>query len=166
MVGIVDPEDYDETGAKVRFGPVSPAGPGLRRGLLVMLAVALAGPPLTMWVFGGDDGAPTERAPLPDLGPAHVSYHVYGTAKGASITYSTGSGDSAQQECVGVPLKRTSDGGDGLVVTMDHGGFAYLSAQNCGQEGSVTCEIRVDHEVVDRNTSYGAHTIATCSTRV
>ena len=45
------------------------------------------------------------------------------------------------------------------------GEFVYISAQNEGEYGSVTCRITVDGVVVSENTSSGAYGIATCEGR-
>jgi hypothetical protein len=147
-------------------GLVVGGAPGLRSYVpMGLVAVALAGIALTAWAFGGGDDDPSSTRPVSTLGPVLVGYYVSGTATSASITYSAGDGGTAQQECVDVPIKRKSDGGEGLTTPMDRGSFAYLAAQNCGEEGYVTCAIRIDDHEVVRNTSFGAYTIATCSTR-
>jgi hypothetical protein len=40
--------------------------------------------------------------------------------------------------------------------------FLYISAQNTGEYGGLTCQITVDGVVVAQNSASGAFTIATC----
>jgi hypothetical protein len=49
---------------------------------------------------------------------------------------------------------------------MNDGDAAYVSAQNNGDHGTITCSIRVDGEVVQTNSSSGAYAIVTCSGRI
>lgn len=90
--------------------------------------------------------------------PPVVTYEVTGAANGASVTYSTPTG--TQQHDVTLPMQNTKGG----VVSFkaDHGAFLYLSAQNQGDQGYVTCKIAVDGVTLSENTSSGAYAIATC----
>lgn len=90
-----------------------------------------------------------------------VVYEVEGTAKSVDITMESTSGTS-QQSNLKVPLSSKS-GSRGLTVEMNRGDFVYISAQNQGSSGSVTCRITVDGAVVSTVTSSGGYTIATCS---
>jgi len=93
-----------------------------------------------------------------------VTYKVGGTASYADITYSNASGDTAQQSDVDVPLRRKSDGGEGIQMHgVPEGTFLYISAQNGQSSGTITCTIEVDGIPVKTNQSSGGYTIATCS---
>ena len=110
---------------------------------------------LVLWnqsTGGGTSGAPRT-----------VTYDVGGTSRSADLTYSNGAGDTTQQSGVDVPVKRKSDGISGIEVTMKRGQFYYISAQNQGATGTITCTVKVDGVVVKTNTSSGGYTIATCS---
>jgi hypothetical protein len=69
---------------------------------------------------------------------------------------------TVQQNDKAVPLGTKSSGTRGISVTMMRGHFAYLSAQNTGASGTITCRITVDGVVVSTNTSSGAYAIASC----
>jgi hypothetical protein len=106
---------------------------------------------------GGSTGASTHT----------VVYKVEGTTKMASITYENAAGDTAQQSDIDVPLTRSFDHTQGLVLNgMKSGAFLYISAQNSEDSGSVTCAIEIDGVRVKENTSRGGYTIATCSGRL
>ncbi len=51
---------------------------------------------------------------------------------------------------------------DGKWYPPAHGAFVYISVQNRGDSGSVTCSITVDNVVVAENTSSGGYVIASC----
>lgn len=89
-----------------------------------------------------------------------VLYEVEGTATAANLTLESGTG-TVQQNDKAVPLRTTS--GKGLKATMLRGDFAYISVQNQGAIGTVTCRITVDGVVISTNTSSGAYAIVSCS---
>jgi Mycobacterium membrane protein len=91
-----------------------------------------------------------------------VVYEVEGTAKAVDITYETPSG-TAQQSGLKVPLSRNGGSERGITLTMSRGDFVYISAQNKGPSGAVTCKISVDGVVISKVTSTGGYTIAQCS---
>lgn len=91
-----------------------------------------------------------------------VVYEVEGTAEAIDITYETPSG-TAQQSGLKVPLSRNGGSERGISLTMSRGDFVYISAQNKGPSGTVTCKISVDGVVISKVTSTGAYTIAQCS---
>jgi hypothetical protein len=83
-----------------------------------------------------------------------VTYRVTGTAHEASVTYRNNMGGT--QQTVGrIPWEITFD--------SRAGNFLYVSAQNQGASGSVSCDILVDGEVKTTATSTGAYVIAECS---
>ena len=119
--------------------------------------------------MGGDSSAaPSSSSSLSgainDFGADHkVVYKVTGTTKQASITMTTGGGDTSQQSDVDVPLTSKSAGAEGLTQTMKSGQFFYISAQNSNDHGSITCSVEVDGVVVKTATSSGGYVIASCS---
>lgn len=98
------------------------------------------------------------------MGPKDVVYEVEGTAAYVDITLSTPSG-TRQQSGVGLPLTNKT-GSEGLVVKMAPGEFAYISAQNGTDTGTVTCRITAGETVIAENSSSGSYVIASCSGRV
>lgn len=96
-----------------------------------------------------------------------VTYKVGGTARTADITVARFDGQTMQHAGVDVPLHNGKTGADGLVMPgYRSGAFLYISAQNNGATGSITCEIWVDGVRVVSNGSVGGYTIADCSGRL
>lgn len=95
-----------------------------------------------------------------------VTCKLGGTARSADITYSNADGGTSQQSTVDVPLTRKSDGGEGIQFQATEGQFLYISAQNHGEYGDITCTIEVDGIPMKTSRSSGAYTIATCSGRL
>lgn len=91
-----------------------------------------------------------------------VHYEVEGTAKGANLTFQTPSGTS-QLNGKAVPLANKNTGVRGIRYDMPAGSFVYLSAQNTGSSGTITCRITVNGVVVAENSSSGSYAIASCS---
>jgi hypothetical protein len=83
-----------------------------------------------------------------------VTYRVKGTAGSAKLTYRNAEGGTVQTS-VRVPWESSFD--------TKGGSFLYVSAQNEGTSGSVTCEIVLDGESRTTSTSSGAYVIAECS---
>ena len=83
-----------------------------------------------------------------------VTYSISGNFTSASLTYQTPTGSTQ---------KVIYQAGNVQTATFDAGGFVYLSAQNDGDSGSVTCTITEDGTVMSTNTATGAYTIATCN---
>lgn len=92
-----------------------------------------------------------------------VLYHVEGTAEFASVTYATGTGSSQAE--VELPM-RNGNGDVGVTISARTGTAAYISAQNSGDSGMVTCRITVDGRVVSENTSTAAFGVAQCDASV
>jgi hypothetical protein len=90
-----------------------------------------------------------------------VLYEVEGSATGADITMEAPTG-TVQGTGKAVPLASKTTGKPGLSYTMPRGHFVYISAQNKGSSGSITCRISVDGVVVSTNTSSGGYAIASC----
>lgn len=145
--------------------PQQPRRPARPRGgpvLLVMTGIALLGF-VGWWVNTHSSEPPAGRTPEAPV--THVvEYFVAGSAETADITYSTADGSTAQQSGVDVPITKKADGSPGIKLTGVHAGaFLYISAQNGGDAGTITCEIAVDGETVKHAESSGAYTIVTCS---
>lgn len=94
---------------------------------------------------------------VPSSTTYRVEYQVQGTARGASLTYQNAGGSSEQRD-VAVPWDMD------FVATP--GQFLYVSAQNKGETGTITCNILLNGVVVKTSTSQGAYKIASCSGRI
>jgi hypothetical protein len=124
-------------------------------------AAAAPTPPRTTTATPATPATPVTPAPLPGTGPVarsqftfKVTYRVSGSAGSVALTYRNAMGGTEQSR-VRVPWEQTFDAQGGT--------FLYLSVQNAGVDGSVTCEIALDGEVRTRSTSTGAYVIAECS---
>jgi Mycobacterium membrane protein len=90
-----------------------------------------------------------------------VIYEADGSAESADYTLRSPDGGT-QQGGFDLPMRDVT-GRKGLVSTgFSSGDFVYLSVQNQGEIGSLTCRITVDGVVISENTSTGAYAIATC----
>ncbi len=83
-----------------------------------------------------------------------VEYRVTGTASRASLTYENETGGT-EQHTVSIPWSE--------VMFVNEGDFAYISAQNKGERGSVECQILLNGKVWKQAKSSGAYVIASCS---
>jgi hypothetical protein len=104
---------------------------------------------------GGTDAQPKS---------AHeVWYRADGVgATEASYTLRSDDGGTRQQD-INLPLVN-QDGETGLTFTgFKSGDMVYLSVQNKGASGSITCRIFVDGKEISNNTSDGGYKIATCT---
>lgn len=110
----------------------------MRRVLWIVLILILAA-----LACGDTEPPPTYR----------VTYEVTGSASSVSVTLENDQGGTEQGEYA-LPFKET--------FTMERGDFAYISAQNQGESGSVTCRILIDGEEWRESTSEGAYVIASC----
>ena len=114
------------------------------------MIVALAAAGLTV-------GAVTGCAAAQDAtgtGNASLTYEVGGSATSASITYSTGGGNIAQETSATLPWSKTVEV-SGMVAGNS------VQAQNAGG-CDISCKITRDGEVVAENTSSGEFAIASC----
>lgn len=91
--------------------------------------------------------------PPPKVDP-RITYSITGTATSVSITLENETGNTEQGDFK-VPFN--------MSFRVPVGTFVYISAQNNGKTGSVTCQIFVDGKVQEEATSTGAYKIATCS---
>ncbi|MGH8933017.1 MAG: MmpS family transport accessory protein [Egibacteraceae bacterium] len=92
-------------------------------------------------------------------GTAVVVYEVSGPTQANNITYgANGSAGVAQENEVTLPWRKE--------VTMEKGlgavAVPQVTAQNAG-DGTITCRISVDGEVVTEVTSQGQYAIASCA---
>lgn len=83
-----------------------------------------------------------------------VKYKVTGTAEFADVTYENQGGGTSQESNQPVPWAYNFTAGSRLM-------WVYLSAQNCGEEGTVTVTIFKNGKVYKRSSSSGAYCIAT-----
>lgn len=119
--------------------------------LLVILAVLVG-----LTLVGGC-GPTTTTEPTPSV--YRVAYRITGQgSKRGSITYNNEGGNTEQQP-VSIPWFSE-------VYTVNPDYLAYISVQNAGKAGNVTCEILVNGEVAESATSRGAYAVATCSGKV
>lgn len=86
-----------------------------------------------------------------------VAYRVSGSAQEASVSFVDAVGDTERLERVRLPW------GHSLVV--DEESSLHISAQNRGEQGTVTCRIELNGRSLDMSTSSGAHAIASCGGR-
>ena len=98
-------------------------------------------------------------------GGAHaVRYTVLGTAAGADLTWSDGNGGTEQAQGKAVPMVDEAGQPSWISFEAASGAPLYISAQNTGDFGDVTCVIEVDGAEVKRATSSGAYAVVSCST--
>ena len=97
----------------------------------------------------------TSYLPAPQPTTLAVIYKVTGLVfEGASLTYANAQGGT-EQATVDVPWEKS--------LTVQRGQFLYLSAQNQGKNGTVTCEIWVNGSKWKTSTATAAYGIASCS---
>ena len=82
-----------------------------------------------------------------------VDYRVVGSASIAHLIYMNEKGKTEQREVI-IPW--------GLRFESYSGAFLYLTAQNLGESGAVTCEIWVNKKLEQVATSEGAYKIVEC----
>ena len=112
---------------------------------------------------GGSAATTTPIQATPPDTSVDVVYYLDGTATGADLTYTDGSGNIQQQTGVGVPMVRESDGEPGMRVTAQRGAFVQFSAQNTGDSGDLNCSIEADGRVINTGHSSGGYAIVSCS---
>lgn len=126
-----------------------------RPGCLIPLIIVV----LLILAFGGCMATMNSAVDAVDeeLNAEHtVTYAVEGDAQDALVTYSTGEGDTSQDN--GVAAGWTKD------VTVKGLFGATLSATNgMNDEGSITCKIIANGETVVENTATGVGATASCT---
>lgn len=136
--------------------PVSRGEPpaAAKKGINPLIVVALS-ILVVVCIVGGLGNVGRSRPSVPAASSTvRVDYVITGTADRASLTYTNASGGTEQKDVI-LPWE------DRLEVRR--GAFVYISAQNKGERGSVTCKILVDLTTYKESTSEGAYKIASCS---
>lgn len=118
----------------------------------------------------GGGSSPTSPTTLRAVSPTPttackqaIKYHVEGSARTVSITMQSRSGNMEQVSSVALPMK-SSAGTEGLSLgEVACGEFLYISAQNNGETGTVTCRITSNGVTIEEASSSGAFVIASCS---
>jgi len=89
--------------------------------------------------------------------PHQVRYEVTGDTDGmtADMTFEDAGANTAQQNGDFLPWTYT--------LTASPGAFLYVSAQNQGDSGAITCTIYVDDQVAQTSTSSGGYAICQAS---
>jgi hypothetical protein len=127
------------------------------RTVLVLLAIGVAS---AYWWSSRDQDTDIDTSAYE---PVHVTYHVTGSADGVDITFETPDG-TAQGAGKAVPLGAPGEEPGMRISGFLPGDFVYISAQNTGEDGTVTCRIvGSDGATISENTSDGAYAIATCN---
>jgi hypothetical protein len=134
-----------------------------RVGAVVVAAVVLLAAAGCAGGATAEDTAASQARITEAYGTRTVAYDVTGTATGVSLTYTNGAGQTEQASDKALPLTSKDTGEPfALLFEMRPGDFAYLSAQNTGDSGSVTCRILIDGKNFREATSDGAYVIASC----
>lgn len=149
-------------------GPSEPqrSGPWWKRGYVIAAALAGSVAVIVVGIFivgalqggDGDDG----KTPVEPV-TRTVTYRIGGTAQGVDITMENAMGNTEQAQGKAVPLHNSTTGTEGVSFEARPGQYLYISAQNTGATGTVTCVIDVDGVVIETATSSGAYVIASCS---
>ncbi|MDR1417263.1 MAG: hypothetical protein LBJ57_07605 [Prevotellaceae bacterium] len=85
-----------------------------------------------------------------------IKYEITGSARRVDVTMEWSDGSTRQYSNVSVPATYE-------FKSWGYDGFVYLSAQNDGVSGSVTCNIYHRDNLFKTATSYGEYSIATAS---
>lgn len=94
--------------------------------------------------------------PIAPVAAPVVTYEIRGSAVTADLTYNQAGDQVSQQNDVALPR----------VVTLHDvasGTFLYVSAQNTGDTGMITCEIDVDGVAIAANESSGGYAVVSCN---
>jgi hypothetical protein len=99
------------------------------------------------------------------LRPSHryrVVYRITGRTTSADLAYLNAADIFAQMEANRTEAHTFDSHPWGYVHYADYGDYMYVSARNEEDHGTITCEILVDDEVVEKATARGAYGVATC----
>lgn len=127
------------------------------RDWIAILIVVILGVVLTVWFLAQLGSSLARTNPVfsePTTTAYRVRYEVVGTAGEAFLTWENSQGGTEQGD-YNIPYRQT--------FTFTRGDFAYISAQNLGETGKITCQIWVNNVKWKESTSTGAYSIATCS---
>jgi hypothetical protein len=95
-------------------------------------------------------------------GTVSVLYEVEGDRRlDHDHLYDAPTGQS-QGTNLAVPLTTENGKTRGIRGDFPEGSVVYISAQNMGDSGDITCRITVDGRVLSENTASGGYAIATC----
>lgn len=108
-----------------------------------------------------EEGAMTARESMNAATPDELIYDVSGTAYSAMVTYRTSSG--TQQATVDLPMQNNAGTRGVRMQGSSIPDFAYISAQNQGETGTITCRITLNGQTISENTSSGAYAVVSCS---
>lgn len=125
-------------------------------GTLVLLLVVGAVASNTNSSTSRPSQIPIQRDPAPPVA-RDVTYESGGSASRGAMTMITPSGTS--QVTRTVPHSSTHSG-------FRSGDFLYVSVQNQGDSGSISCAISAGGRVLASNRSSGAYAIVTCEARM
>jgi hypothetical protein len=92
----------------------------------------------------------------------HVVYRVTGRTASADLTYLNAANIFMQVEANRAEAHTFDSHPWEYVHYADYGDYMYISARNEEDHGTITCEILVDDEVVEKATTRGAYGVATC----
>jgi hypothetical protein len=123
-----------------------------RNCLEIGIAIVIVLVVFIVWIMGSSPSGSSSSSRQTSY---QVIYEITGTAHdGVSLTYENAQGGTEQGTYI---LPET------IRFTMNYGDFAYISAQNEDDHGSVTCRILIDGVEWKKSTSTGAYVIATYS---
>ena len=158
---MVEPQDTGRDDSGRRDGEIS-RGSGTasrtNQRLLVFIGAVFVIGVAVMAYIGMTYGFGTPQStsqPAPQPTTTSVVYEIVGTAKSVSITLSNPTGGTEQYGNAKVPQS--------ITYSDFKSDFLYISAQNNGEQGSVTVTIYVNGQAVKTATSSGAYVIATAS---
>jgi hypothetical protein len=92
----------------------------------------------------------------------HVVYRVTGRTTSADLTYLNAANIFAQVEANRAEARTFDSHPWEYVHYADYGDYMCISARNEEDHGTITCEILVDDEVVEKAMARGAYGVATC----
>jgi hypothetical protein len=97
--------------------------------------------------------------------PSHryrVVYRITGSTTAADLAYLNAADIFAQVEVNRTETHTFDSPPWEYVHYADYGDYMYISARNEEDHGTITCEILVDDEVVEKATARGAYGVAAC----
>jgi hypothetical protein len=119
--------------------------------LAILLLLAVAVPAQAVDLSGYRRPPLPQRVTVPE--GAHLVRYVVNTSRGGTLTYMVG----------GATSQRDADPGERYVLFAAYpGDFLYMSVQNAGDRGEVSCAIYVDRQLVQQAESDAAYGIASC----
>jgi hypothetical protein len=118
-----------------------------------ILVLGLAIPFLLKAVLGESEEGLTEPSVATPTGEYRVTFEITGSAERVELTLE--GGEETEQGEYQIPFSQE--------VSVDSGDFVYISAQNLGTTGTVTCTIYVDGELLATTTAQGSYVVVSCS---